>query len=153
LKAPFRILRAAQPFIKTHPTDHHRKVVNISSTSGVYGNAGQANYGAAKAGTIGLTKTLAKEWGRYKVNVNAVAYGFILTRMTEATADDDTYVEIEGRKIKVGMNPDRAAMAATVIPFGRPGTPREAAGAVYALCLPETDYVNGQCLVVDGGRV
>ncbi|WP_370617712.1 SDR family NAD(P)-dependent oxidoreductase [Mumia sp. Pv 4-285] len=152
LKAPFQILRAAQPWFKEHPVDHHRKVVNVSSVSGVFGNPGQANYSAAKAGVIGLTKTMAKEWGRYKVNVNAVAYGFILTRMTEAVAGDDAFVEIEGRKIKVGINPDRAAMAARTIPFGRPGTPVEAAGAVYLLCTPESDYVNAQCLVVDGGQ-
>jgi 3-oxoacyl-[acyl-carrier protein] reductase len=153
LTAPFRILRAALPHIKANPVDYHRKVVNISSTSGFYGNAGQANYGAAKAGVIGLTKSLAKEWGRYKVNVNAVAFGFILTRMTAATAADNATVEIEGRQIKVGLNPERAAMAAKVIPFGRPGTAREAAGAVYLLCTPDADYINAQCIVVDGGRV
>ncbi|MGW5680296.1 SDR family NAD(P)-dependent oxidoreductase, partial [Streptomyces sp. NPDC003860] len=153
LKAPFRILRAAQPFIKANPVPYHRKVVNISSTSGYYGNLGQANYAAAKAGMIGLTKTLAKEWGRYGVNVNAVAFGFVLTRMTEVTAADNAMLSIDGRDIKVGLNPEKAAMAAKVIPLGRPGTPEEAAGAVYALCLPETDYVSGQCLVVDGARV
>ncbi|MGW4034645.1 SDR family NAD(P)-dependent oxidoreductase [Streptomyces sp. NPDC004838] len=153
LKAPFRILRAAQAFIKANPTEYHRKVVNISSTSGFYGNAGQSNYGAAKAGVIGLTKTLAKEWGRYKVNVNAVAFGFILTRMTEVTAADNATLEIDGREIRVGMNPDRAAMASKIIPFGRPGTPKEAAGAVYLLCTPDADYINSQCIVVDAGRV
>ncbi|MFD4829349.1 SDR family NAD(P)-dependent oxidoreductase [Streptomyces uncialis] len=153
LKAPFRILRAAQPYFRNHPADHHRKVVNISSTSGFYGNLGQVNYAAAKAGLIGVTKTLAKEWGRYKVNVNAVAFGYILTRMTEATAADNATVEIEGRRIKVGLNPEKAAMASKVIPLGRPGTPQEAAGAVYVMCLQETNYVNGQCLVVDGARV
>ncbi|PBC54967.1 SDR family NAD(P)-dependent oxidoreductase [Rhodococcus sp. ACPA1] len=153
LKAPFRILRAAQPYIKANPTDYHRKVVNISSTSGFYGNAGQANYGSAKAGLIGLTKTLAKEWGRYGVNVNAVAYGFIVTRMTEVTAETNTTLNIDGRDIRVGVNPDRMAAMATTSPFGRGGTPKEAAGAVYLLCTPESDYVNSQCLVVDAGRV
>ena len=153
LKAPFRILRAAQPFVKANPTDYHRKVVNISSTSGVFGNAGQSNYGSAKAGIVGLTKTLAKEWGRYKVNVNAVAFGFVVTRMTEVTADSDTKITIDGRDIRVGVNPDRMAAMATTIPFGRGATPVEAAGAVYLLCIPESDYVNSQCLVVDGGRV
>jgi 3-oxoacyl-[acyl-carrier protein] reductase len=152
LKAPFKILRAAQPFIRANPTEYHRKVVNVSSVSGVFGNAGQANYGAAKAGVVGLTKTMAKEWGRYKVNVNAVAYGFILTRLTEAAATDDAFVEIEGRKIKVGVNPQLATAAAQMIPLGRPGTPAEAAGAVYVLCLQEANYISGQCLIVDGAR-
>jgi 3-oxoacyl-[acyl-carrier protein] reductase len=152
LKAPFRIMRAAQPFIKANPTDYHRKVVNISSVSGVFGNAGQANYAAAKAGVVGLTKTMAKEWGRYKVNVNAVAHGWILTRMTEASAEEDSFIEIEGRSIKVGINARLAEFGAQMIPFGRPGTPEEAAGAVYALCTQETNYVTAQCLVCDGGR-
>ncbi|MFE1909194.1 SDR family NAD(P)-dependent oxidoreductase [Streptomyces gardneri] len=153
LTAPFRILRAAQPYFKDNPTPYHRKVVNISSVSGHHGIAGQANYGAANAGLVGLTRTLAKEWGRYKVNVNAVAFGFISTRITEVTTADGSVLEIDGREIKVGLHPDRAATAAETIPFGRPGTPKEAAGAVYVLCAPDTDYVNGQCLVVDAGRV
>jgi 3-oxoacyl-[acyl-carrier protein] reductase len=153
LTASFKILRAAQPYIRANPTAYHRKVVNISSTSGFYGNLGQVNYAAAKAGMIGMTKTLAKEWGRYRVNVNAVAFGFILTRMTEVTAADNTTLTIDGRDIKVGLNPEKAAMASKIIPLGRPGTPQEAAGAVYALCLQETNYVSGQCLVVDGARV
>ncbi|MET7987467.1 SDR family oxidoreductase [Streptomyces sp. NPDC005281] len=153
LTASFKILRAAQPYIRANPTAYHRKVVNISSTSGHYGNLGQVNYAAAKAGMIGMTKTLAKEWGRYNVNVNAVAFGFILTRMTEVTAADNATLTIDGRDIKVGLNPEKAAMASKVIPLGRPGTPQEAAGAVYALCLQETNYVSGQCLVVDGARV
>ncbi|HEX4247169.1 MAG TPA: SDR family oxidoreductase [Pseudonocardia sp.] len=151
LKAPFRILRAALPYIKANPTDYHRKVVNISSTSGYYGNPGQANYSSAKAGVVGLTKSLAKEWGRYKVNVNAVAFGFILTRMTEAVAGDDAFIEIEGRKIKIGISQHAFDRVKQSSPFGRPGTPAEAAGAVYMFCTPETDFVSGQCLVVDGG--
>jgi 3-oxoacyl-[acyl-carrier protein] reductase len=151
LKAPFRILRAAQPYIKANPTDYHRKVVNVSSVSGQYGNPGQANYSSAKAGVIGLTKTMAKEWGRYKVNVNAVAYGFILTRMTEATAEDEAFVEIEGRKIKVGVSPQIAAAVARTNPFGRPGTPAEAAGAIYLLCTQESNYISAQVVTVDGG--
>ncbi|MFF8955388.1 SDR family NAD(P)-dependent oxidoreductase [Streptomyces sp. NPDC014894] len=151
LKAPFRILRAAQPYIRANPTEYHRKVVNVSSVSGQYGNPGQANYSSAKAGIIGLTKTMAKEWGRYKVNVNAVAYGFILTRMTEATADDDATVEIEGRQIKVGVSPRIAEAVKRTNPFGRPGTPAEAAGAIYLLCTPEADYISAQVLTVDGG--
>jgi 3-oxoacyl-[acyl-carrier protein] reductase len=151
LTAPFRILRAAQPYIKANPTDYHRKVVNVSSVSGVYGSIGQANYAAAKSGVIGFTKTLAKEWGRYKVNVNAVAFGFILTRMTEAVAGEDTTVEIEGRKMRVGVSQAAMDGIKKTNPLGRPGTPEEAAGAVYALCLQEMNYVSGQCVTVDAG--
>lgn len=151
LTAPFRILRAAAPYIKENPSEHHRKVVNVSSVSGVFGNAGQANYAAAKAGVIGFTKTMAKEWGRYKVNVNAVAFGFILTRMTEAVAGDDTVVEIEGRKMRVGVSQAAMDNVKRTNPLGRPGTPEEAAGAVYALCLQEMNYVSGQCVTVDAG--
>lgn len=153
LTAPFKILRAAQPYFKTNPVDYHRKVVNISSTSGYYGNAGQANYAAAKAGLLGLTRTLSKEWGRYQVNVNAVAFGLIHTRMTAAVATDNAMLEIDGRNIKVGISAEKAAAVSKAIPFGRPGTPEEAAGAVYLLCTPDADYVNGQTLVVDAGRV
>lgn len=159
LSAPFRILRAASGFIreaaKAEAADGRevfRKVVNISSTSGVMGNAGQANYAAAKAGINGLTRAVAKEWGRYKVNVNSVAFGLIKTRLTEAAADGDATLDIEGRQIKVGVNPQVLKNAESLIPLGRAGTPAEAAGAVYLFCLPESNYVSGQVLVVGGGR-
>jgi 3-oxoacyl-[acyl-carrier protein] reductase len=159
LTAPFRILRAASNFIREAAkreaeagTPVHRKVVNISSTSGVYGNAGQANYAAAKAGINGLTKALAKEWGRYKVNVNSVAFGLIMTRLTEASADADTRIDIAGQQIKVGVNPQILKNAEALIPLGRGGTPEEAAGAVYMFCIPESNYVSGQVLVCGGGR-
>ena len=158
LKAPFRILRAAQPVISKaakaeaeQGLEIHRKVVNISSVAGLYGNAGQVNYAAAKSGIIGLTRTLAKEWGRYKVNVNAVAFGFIATRLTTATADGSATIDIEGRQIKVGVNPALLEMAKLSIPLGRPGTPAEAAGSVVMLTYPEADYVSGQILVTGGG--
>jgi 3-oxoacyl-[acyl-carrier protein] reductase len=159
LTAPFRILRAASEFIRSAAKQEaeagqevFRKVVNISSTSGVMGNAGQANYAAAKAGINGLTKALAKEWGRYKVNVNSVAFGLIKTRLTEAAADADASIDIEGRRIKVGVNPQVLKNAEALIPVGRAGTPEEAAGAVYLLCLPESNYVSGQVLICGGGR-
>ena len=158
LKAPFRILRAAQPVIsaraKAEQADGlriHRKIVNISSIAGLGGNAGQANYSAAKAGIVGLTKTLAKEWGRYNVNVNAVAYGLIRTRLTEAAADSDSTIDVQGRQIKVGVNPGLLTAMEQMIPLGRAGTPEEAAGAVYLLCLPESDYISGQVVVCGGG--
>jgi 3-oxoacyl-[acyl-carrier protein] reductase len=159
LTAPFRILRAASEFIRSAAKQEaeagqevFRKVVNISSTSGVMGNAGQVNYAAAKAGINGLTKALAKEWGRYKVNVNSVAFGLIKTRLTEAAADADASIDIEGRRIKVGVNPQVLKNAEALIPVGRAGTPEEAAGAVYLLCLPESNYVSGQVLICGGGR-
>jgi 3-oxoacyl-[acyl-carrier protein] reductase len=159
LTAPFRILRAASNFIREAAKREaeagmpvYRKVVNISSTSGVYGNAGQANYAAAKAGINGLTKALAKEWGRYKVNVNSVAFGLIMTRLTEASADADTRIDIAGQQIKVGVNPQILKNAEALIPLGRGGTPEEAAGAVFLFCIPESNYVSGQVLVCGGGR-
>jgi 3-oxoacyl-[acyl-carrier protein] reductase len=159
LTAPFRILRAASGFIREAAkreaeagTPKHRKVVNISSTSGVYGNAGQANYAAAKAGINGLTKAMAKEWGRYKVNVNSVAFGLIMTRLTQPLTSGEASVEIQGRTIAVGVQPDRLKAAEATIPLGRGGTPEEAAGAVYMFCIPESNYVSGQVLVCGGGR-
>lgn len=159
LTAPFRILRAASAFIRDAAKKEadagqtvFRKVVNISSTSGVYGNAGQANYAAAKAGINGLTKAMAKEWGRYKVNVNSVAFGLIMTRLTEAAADADAKIDIAGQQIKVGVNPQVLKNAEALIPLGRGGTPEEAAGAVYMFCIPESNYVSGQVLVCGGGR-
>jgi 3-oxoacyl-[acyl-carrier protein] reductase len=127
--------------------------VNISSVSGLGGNAGQANYATAKAGIVGLTKTLAKEWGRYRVNVNCVAFGFIQTRMTQALGDADaTTVNVAGRSIKYGVQP---ALLDTLekqqIPLGRLGTVEEAANGVYLFCIPESDYISGQVITVGGG--
>lgn len=158
LTAPFRILRAAQPVIRALSKAEQeagrevfRKVVNISSIAGTAGNAGQANYSSAKAGIIGLTKALSKEWGRMKVNVNAVAFGLINTRLTEATADGQAKIDIEGRAIKVGVNPGLMKQMEATIPLGRAGTPAEAAGSVFLFCIPESDYVSGQVLVCGGG--
>ncbi|QYX48675.1 SDR family NAD(P)-dependent oxidoreductase [Pseudomonas tussilaginis] len=158
LKAPFRILRAAYPYFREASKaeaeagqEVFRKVVNISSVSGTQGNAGQVNYSSAKAGIMGMTKTLAKEWGRMKVNVNCVAFGFIETRLTQSTTEEKT-VQVEGRDIKVGVNPDRIAAASREIALGRPGTAEEAAGSVYMFCIPESDYVTGQTIICGGGR-
>lgn len=158
LTAPFRILRAAAEFIRAAAKreaaagqEIFRKVVNISSISGLYGNAGQLNYAAAKAGIVGATRALSKEWGRYKVNVNCVAFGFIKTRLSESPAGDNATVEIAGKKIRVGVNEDLIAAAERTIPLGRLGTPEEGAGAVYLLCLPESNYISGETLLCSGG--
>ncbi|MDM7941419.1 MAG: SDR family oxidoreductase [Hydrogenophaga sp.] len=157
LTAPFRILRAAQPVMRALAKQEKeagqtvvRKVVNISSVAGLFGNAGQTNYSTAKAGIVGMTQTLAKEWGRMNVTVNCVAYGFIKTRLT-VSADSDATENIDGREIKVGVNPDLMAAMERMIPLGRGGSPDEAAGAVYLLCIPESDYVSGQTLMCSGG--
>jgi 3-oxoacyl-[acyl-carrier protein] reductase len=157
LTAPFRILRAAYPVIRELGKADQaagrrvvRKVVNISSVAGLFGNAGQVNYSTAKAGILGMTQTLAKEWGRLGVTVNAVAYGLIKTRLTGNAADGGV-TNIDGRDIKVGVNPDLLAAMERGIPLGRSGSPEEAAGAVFLLCLPESDYVSGQTLMCSGG--
>lgn len=159
LTAPFRILRAFQIHLKEAVEKERaagkrivRKVVNISSTSGVNGNAGQSNYSAGKAGIVGLTKTLAKEFGRYDVTVNAVAFGYIQTRLTKPLSQGESgEIEVQGRKVKIGVQGGRIAAMNQMIPLGRGGLPEEAAGSVYLFCSPDSDYVSGQCLVVNGG--
>jgi 3-oxoacyl-[acyl-carrier protein] reductase len=159
LKAPFRVLRAAQPIISGLVKSARasgspvpcRKVVNISSIAGLGGNAGQANYAAAKAGVTGLTRALAKEWGRYNVTVNTVAFGLIQTRLTQAPADGGATISVQGRDIRVGVNPGLLAAMEQMIPLGRAGTPADAAGAVYLMCIPESDYVSAQTLICGGG--
>jgi 3-oxoacyl-[acyl-carrier protein] reductase len=158
LKAPWRILQAASEIIRIKSKEEAekgapvvRKVVNISSVSGTRGNAGQTNYSAGKAGVVGLTKTLAKEWGRYQVNVNAVAFGFIETRLTEGT-DTKKTITVEGNEVQIGIPTQNVEIAKRMIPMGRPGTPKEAAGSVVMLCLPLSDYVSGQMLEVTGGN-
>jgi 3-oxoacyl-[acyl-carrier protein] reductase len=155
---PFRIIRAAAPHLRDPAKKERdegqevfRKIVNVSSVSGTMGNAGQANYSAAKAGVVGLTKTLAKEWGQFKVNVNAVAFGFIETRLT-ASKEEGGKIEMEGREIQLGIPEQMRAMAAMMIPLGRPASPEEAAGPVFFLCSPWANYVHGQVLNVTGGQ-
>ena len=158
LIAPFRIIRAAAPHLrepakaeKAEGKEVFRKIVNVSSVSGTMGNAGQANYSAGKNGIVGLTKTLAKEWGQFKVNVNAVAFGFIETRLTAAKQEDNT-MEVDGEKVQLGIPEQMRGMASMLIPLGRPGTPEEAAGGVFFLCSPWSNFVHGQVLNVTGGQ-
>jgi 3-oxoacyl-[acyl-carrier protein] reductase len=157
MTAPFRILRAAYPHMKAlHAADKeagrevYRKIVNISSVSALNGNAGQMNYSSAKAGVIGMTRALAREWGRFNVNVNCVAFGLIHTRMTSADAHAGATVSIDGRDIRVGLNPDMLKSHAQRNPLGRGGTPEEAAGGVYLFCSPESNYITGQTIAVAG---
>ena len=154
---PFRIIRAAAPHLREpakkereEGVEVFRKIVNVSSTSGTFGNAGQANYSAGKAGVVGLTKTIAKEWGQFKVNVNAVAFGFIDTRLTQAKDDENT-MEVGGEKVQLGIPEQMRQMASMLIPLGRPASPEEAAGGVFFLCTPWSNYVHGQTLHITGG--
>jgi len=155
---PFRVLRAAAPHLREPAKQERaegrevfRKVVNVSSISGTMGNAGQANYASGKAGVVGLTKTLAKEWGQFKINVNAVAFGYIETRLT-ASKDAANVMVKDGKEIQLGIPDNLRQMAAMLIPLGRPGTPEEAAGGVFFLCSPWSNYVHGQVLNVTGGQ-
>ena len=155
---PFRVIRAlASHWREAAKTERNegrevfRKIVNVTSISGTMGNAGQANYSAAKAGVTGLTKTIAKEWGQFKVNVNAVAFGFVETRLTAAKEEAGS-IEREGSKIELGIPEQQRAMASMIIPLGRPAQPEEAAGPVLFLASDLANYVHGQILNVTGGQ-
>ena len=155
---PFRVIRAAAPHLREpakkereEGVEVFRKIVNVSSISGTMGNAGQANYSAGKSGVVGITKTLAKEWGQFKINVNAVAFGYIETRLT-ASKDADNVMEIGGEKVQLGIPDQLRGMASMLIPLGRPGTPQEAAGGVFFLCSPWSNFVHGQVLNITGGQ-
>ena len=155
---PFRVLRAAAPHLREpakkereEGTEVFRKIVNVSSISGTMGNAGQVNYSSGKAGVVGLTKTLAKEWGQFKINVNAVAFGYIETRLT-ASKEESNVMEIDGEKVQLGIPDQLRGIASMLIPIGRPGTPEEAAGGVFFLCSPWSNFVHGQVLNVTGGQ-
>src|ERR1700693_2305512 len=154
---PFRVIRAAAPHLREPAKKEReegrevfRKIVNVSSTSRTFGNAGQATSSAAKAGVVGLTQTIAKEWGQFKVNVNAIAFGFIDTRLTQAKVDENT-MEKDGETIQLGITQQMRQMAPMMIPLGRPATPAEAAGGIFFLCSPWSNYVHGQTLHVTGG--
>src|SRR5690242_12960125 len=157
LVVPFRVIRAAAPHMREPAKKEReegrevfRKIVNVSSTSGMFGNAGQANYSSGKAGVVGLTKTLAKEWGQFKINVNAVAFGFVETRLTASKEEAGSF-EREGQQIQLGIPEQMRQMASAIIPLGRAATPEEAAGGIFFLCSPWSNYVHGQVLNVTGG--
>jgi len=158
LVVPFRILRAASTYIRD--TAKHeiaagqrvmRKVVNITSIAGTDGNPGQVGYSSGKAGVIGLTRTMAKEWGRYNVNVNAVGFGLIQTRLVQDLNRPDAKMEMHGHQIRLGVQPTLLESVKTACPLGRLGTPEEAAGAVLFFCSPLSDYVTGEVLICGGG--
>src|SRR5437588_3949076 len=155
---PFRMCRAVAPHMREPAKKERedgrevfRKIVNVSSISGTMGNAGQANYSSGKSAVIGLTKTLAKEWGQFKINVNAVAFGFIETRLT-APKTDENVTEIAGEKVQLGIPEQLRGMGAMMIPLGRPGSPEEAAGGIFLLCTPWANYIHGQVLNLTGGQ-
>ncbi|HEY7306133.1 MAG TPA: SDR family NAD(P)-dependent oxidoreductase [Bryobacteraceae bacterium] len=156
--APFRMLRAASRWIRETAKKENeagtpvtRKVVNITSISGLFGNAGQAGYASGKAAIVGLTRTLAKEWGRYNVTVNAVGFGLIDTRLIKPMDDAETNIAIGERQVQVGMQAQVREQTARMIPLGRLGTPEDAANAVFFFCSPLSDYVTGEVLVCSGG--
>jgi len=155
---PFRVARALAPAWReaakaerAEGKEVFRKIVNVSSTSGMMGNAGQVNYSAAKMGVVGLTKTLAKEWGQFKINVNAVAFGFVETRLTQAKEQGEEMTTPTGEKVELGIPEQMRAMASAIIPLGRPATPEEASGPVLFLSSPLANYMHGQVLNVTGG--
>lgn len=157
---PFRVARALAPHWReaakaeaAEGNEYFRKLINISSISGTMGNAGQVNYSAGKSAVVGMTKTLAKEWGQFKINVNAVAFGFVETRLTAAKEGDaETIKAPDGEEIQLGIPEQMRAMASMIIPLGRPATPEEAAGPVLFLGSNLSDYVHGQVLNVTGGQ-
>lgn len=155
---PFRILRAASHWIRETAKKESesggrkvRKVVNITSISGIDGNPGQIGYASGKAAIIGMTKTLAKEWGRYNVTVNAVGFGLIDTRLIRSMEDEATNVSIGDKQVRVGMQAQAREQIIKQIPLGRLGTPEDAADAVFFFCSPLSDYVTGEVLVCGGG--
>jgi len=158
LVAPFRLLRAASAFLRETAKREAaegrpimRKVVNITSISGIDGNSGQIGYASGKAGVIGMTKTMAKEWGRYQVNVNAVGFGLIETRLTQSLTAEGANIEVKGRAIPVGVQPKVLEAIRERCPLGRAGTAAEAADAVLFFCSPLSDYVTGEVLICGGG--
>ena len=152
---PFRLLRAAGRHFRQMAADgrsaHTRKVVNVSSVSGLFGEATQVSYSAAKSALVGMTRSLAKDWGRYNVTVNCVAFGFVETRLTQAYEGDVPEIAVGERRVKVGLDVAQIELLKRLIPLGRVGTPEEAAGAVYLFCLPESDFITGEVIVAAGG--
>ncbi|KAB5539526.1 hypothetical protein GE09DRAFT_1226339 [Coniochaeta sp. 2T2.1] len=152
---PFKLIREAAPLFRVKD-GAPRCIINISSTSGLHGNAGQLNYALAKAGVTGMTKTIAKEWGpAFGVRANTIAFGHIETRLT-ANKEEGGFVVVDGQKVELGIPGKQKAAAGPAmyadIPLRRPGTATEAASAVLAVASPLFSYVTGQTISVTGGR-
>jgi 3-oxoacyl-[acyl-carrier protein] reductase len=158
LIVPFRVIRAAAPHLREpakrereEGREVFRKIVNVSSIAGTMGAAGQGNYAAGKAGLVGLTKTLAKEWAQFKINVNAVAFGWVQTRLTGAQ-DADNVLTIGGERVQLGIPEALRATAPSLAPLGRPALPHEAASGIFLLCTPWANFIHGQVINVTGGQ-
>ncbi|OBT45985.1 3-oxoacyl-[acyl-carrier protein] reductase [Pseudogymnoascus sp. WSF 3629] len=155
--APFKLVRAAAPYFRVKDGEP-RNIINISSTSGVHGNAGQANYAVGKAGIVGLTKVIAKEWGpAFGVRANTIAFGHIATRLTQAKEKGAFVTTPDGEKIALGIPgmgepPKDGSVAYADIPLRRPGSPSEGASSILAVASPLFSYVSGQTIMVTGGR-
>jgi 3-oxoacyl-[acyl-carrier protein] reductase len=156
---PFRVIRAAAPHMREvakaereRGEENFRKIVNVTSIAGTMGAPGQANYAAGKAALVGLTKTLAKEWASFKINVNAVAFGWVETRLTGSQGDDNA-IEIGGERIQLGIPERIRETAPALAPLGRPAQPHEAAAGIFLLCTPWANFIHGQVLNVTGGQV
>jgi 3-oxoacyl-[acyl-carrier protein] reductase len=158
LTAPFRIIRATAPYMREAAKaemaagnkPQPRSIINVSSTSGIHGNAGQINYAAAKMGIVGMTKTVAREWGNFNIRCNAVAFGTIETRLIQAKEQGET-ITVEGEKIAIGIPQHMRDMLTMLIPLGRTATPEEAAGGILLLASPYASYITGHTLEVTGG--
>ncbi|CAE6515141.1 unnamed protein product [Rhizoctonia solani] len=157
VRAPFRLVRAAAPHMRLKgdaaKAVPNRSIVNVSSVSGLHGNVGQINYAAGKSAVVGMTKTIAKEWGAFGVRANTVAFGYIQTRLTAAKGGENT-ITVDGKQIALGIPGGGKQPEGPVpgIPLGRPGTPDEAAAAVLFLVSPLASYVSGHTLEVTGGQ-
>lgn len=157
--APFRMVRAAAPYMRDvgkaeierggMPSEN-RVIVNISSTSGLHGNVGQANYATGKMGIVGFTKTVAKEWGPFGVRCNAVAFGLIDTRLTRAKEDGEV-INIDGKEVELGIPERLRNFENRTIPLQRAGHADEAAGGILLMASPLASYITGHTLEVTGG--
>jgi 3-oxoacyl-[acyl-carrier protein] reductase len=152
LRTAYHTTLAAMPYLReaakaeikeTGAPAHQRKIVFTSSVAALMGNPGQFNYTAAKGGLIAVTKTLARELGPFGINVNAVAPGFVETRLTQAKSSGETY----------GIPEEMRTMARALISLGRLGKPEDIAAVTAFLCSSDADFVSGGTIPVTGGQL